>query len=80
MAGSQVDTVATMIEECSGLDKIEELQNHQNVDIYKLAYAIIEQYFSEDVRLLFLVLVCRKINVKWNNNLYWCVYRRMTRT
>lgn len=70
MAGSQVDTVATMIEECSGLDKIEELQNHQNVDIYKLAYAIIEQYFSEDVRLLFLVLVCRKINLKWNNNLY----------
>ena len=50
VSGNQVDTVATMIEECQGLDKIEELQNHQNIEIYKLAYAIIEHYFSEDVR------------------------------
>ena len=25
------------------------MQNHENVDIYKLAYDIIEQYFSEEV-------------------------------
>ncbi|XP_017891877.1 importin subunit alpha-4 [Ceratina calcarata] len=48
LAGSQFDQLATMIEECSGLTKIEELQNHDNIDIYKLAFEIIEQYFSGD--------------------------------
>lgn len=48
MAGPQADHLANMIEECNGLDKIESLQNHDNIEIYKLAYDIIEQYFSGD--------------------------------
>merc|ERR1719430_2252379 len=48
LAGPDVEAVAAMVEECGGLDKIESLQNHENVEIYKLAYEIIEQYFSDD--------------------------------
>ncbi len=49
MAGPDLEGITGLIEECGGLDKIESLQNHENVEIYKLAYEIIEQYFSEEV-------------------------------
>lgn len=51
LAGDEADAVAQMIEECGGLDKIEGLQSHENSDIYKMAFNIIDTYFddSEDV-------------------------------
>lgn len=49
MAGPHVEHISNMIEECEGMAKIEELQNHENIEIYKLAYDIIEQFFSDDV-------------------------------
>lgn len=46
LAGEEVDSVCQMIEECGGLDKIERLQEHENEDIYKLAYDIVDSYFG----------------------------------
>jgi len=56
MAGEASEQVCTMIEECGGLDKIEMLQNHENEEIYKLAFEIVDTYFGgvedEDVSLV----------------------------
>lgn len=71
---------------CSGLEKIEQLQNHENEDIYKLAYEIIDQFFSsDDVSLMLHTAVSSKcfksnfikhflkaasIHLLYNNGLY----------
>ncbi|XP_013408662.1 importin subunit alpha-3-like [Lingula anatina] len=49
MAGDDTERICNEIEGCGGLDKIESLQNHENEEIYKLAYEIIDQYFSGDI-------------------------------
>jgi len=41
-------SVAVYIEEAEGLDKIEKLQQHENNEIYKKAYNIIDKYFGEE--------------------------------
>lgn len=45
-ASGGLNQFATIIEEVDGLDKIEQLQTHQNNDIYEKAVKILEVYFG----------------------------------
>jgi hypothetical protein len=63
-ATEDVERVCGLIEECGGLDKIESLQNHENIDIYKIAYDIIESYFSDEVRSGIIIYRLCKYNVR----------------
>lgn len=42
------EQITAVIEECGGLDYIELAQNHENEDIYKLAFDIVDTYFNEE--------------------------------
>ena len=55
LAGEDSETVGGMIEECGGLDKIEALQSHDNQDIYRMAFSIIDTYFSGEVSVLCII-------------------------
>jgi len=44
----QAEKVAMAIEECGGVDKIEQLQSHDNNTVYTKAYMLIDQFFSDD--------------------------------
>ncbi|EFX68294.1 importin subunit alpha-1-like [Daphnia pulex] len=44
----ELEKVSLHVEECGGLDRIEALQSHDNVEIYHKSLAILEQYFSTD--------------------------------
>ncbi|KAI8896490.1 armadillo-type protein [Globomyces pollinis-pini] len=41
--------MSVYIEEAGGMEKIHNLQLHDNTDIYKKAYSIIDNYFNDDV-------------------------------
>ncbi|KAL4844808.1 hypothetical protein H8958_020103 [Nasalis larvatus] len=49
MAKNEAESIANLIEKCGGLEKIEKLQNHENGNIYKLAYEIIAHFSSNDI-------------------------------
>ncbi|KZC09861.1 PREDICTED: importin subunit alpha-7-like [Dufourea novaeangliae] len=52
---SGINQYALAIEECYGLNKIEFLQSHSNIEIYQKAFDIIERYFGseeEDTRIV----------------------------
>jgi len=46
--GGSRNQYADYIEEAEGLDKIEQLQVHQNIDIYEKAVKILETYFAAE--------------------------------
>eukprot|EP00760_Papus_ankaliazontas_P009038 PhM_4_TR13959/c1_g1_i14/m.31989 len=39
---------AVLVHECGGLDKIEQLQNHNNNEVYEHAVVLLEQYFDTE--------------------------------
>lgn len=45
---SGTNPYAVLIEECYGLDKIEFLQSHENMEIYQKAFDIIEHFFGTE--------------------------------
>ena len=53
--GATTNPYTTFVDEAEGLDKLEQLQNHSNEDVYKKAVNILEHYFvlddEEDVQL-----------------------------
>ncbi|XP_046643251.1 importin subunit alpha-like [Daphnia pulicaria] len=44
----ELEKVSLHVEDCGGLDRIEDLQSHENDEIYRKAHAILKQYFSTD--------------------------------
>jgi len=54
----ELEKVSLHVEECGGLDRIEALQSHDNVEIYHKSLAILEQYFSTEVLSFFPFFIC----------------------
>jgi len=45
-AMENVNNMATLVNDCGGVSKIEELQNHENHNVYQRAVKILENYFG----------------------------------
>ena len=39
---------ANLVEEAGGLDKLEMLQHHENIDVYRKAVNIVREFFDND--------------------------------
>ena len=60
----EADKICELIEECEGLDKIENLQTHENEQVYKKALAIITTFFAEEEVTSFFPFVYRMRLIK----------------
>jgi importin subunit alpha-1 len=47
-SNSSINSYTLLVEEVGGMEKIHNLQIHNNMDIYKKAYHIIDKYFGEE--------------------------------
>jgi len=43
----QLEQATVIVEECGGLDNVEQLQNHENEEVYQKALKLVEKYFTE---------------------------------
>ena len=46
--GGGNNAYADFVDECGGMEKIEQLQNHENEELYKKALGIMERYFADE--------------------------------
>jgi len=46
--GNGTNPYCSIVEECEGIDLLEDLQNHENTEIYKRALSILEHYFGAE--------------------------------
>ena len=53
----QLEQARLYIEEIDGLTKIEKLQENENEEVYKLAYHMVEKFFSDEVIFLFFKII-----------------------
>ena len=68
----ELEKVSMHVEECGGLDRIEALQSHDNVEIYHKSLAILEQYFSTEVKSSFELILFEHLLTPMIRTLFHC--------